>query len=302
MQQTQAAPQAPAPQAPPRQTWFITGSSRGFGRALAQAALDAGDNVVATARRPGQLADFAERYGDRVLPLALDVTDPTAVAAAVSSGVERFGRLDIVVNNAGYANLAPIETGAEQDFRAQFETNFWGVYNVSKAVIPQLRAQGGGIVVQFSSVGGRVGGSPGIASYQAAKFAVDGFSRVLAVETAPFGVHVMVVEPSGFATDWAGSSMTIHDIPADYDSTIGAMHRRMRASTAGPAGDPARAAEIIVATVKRGNPPSHLLLGVTAVDMALDYSRRQLTQATAWEKVSRSADFAEPYPAPLPAQ
>jgi NAD(P)-dependent dehydrogenase (short-subunit alcohol dehydrogenase family) len=284
-----------------QQAWFITGSSRGLGRALVQAALDAGDNVVATARRPEQLADLAASHGDRMLPFALDVTGPAAVAEAVRRGAERFGRLDVIVNNAGYANLAPIETGAEQDFRAQFETNFWGVYHVSRAVIPQLRAQGGGTIVQFSSVGGRVGGSPGIASYQAAKFAVDGFSRVLAVETAPFGVHVMVVEPSGFATDWAGSSMTVHDIPPGYDATIGAMHRRMRASTTGSAGDPARAAEIIVATVKRGSPPSHLLLGVTAVNMALDYSRQQVAQATEWEKVSRSADFAEPYPAPLPA-
>ena len=229
-----------------QQTWLITGSSRGFGRALVQAALDAGDSVVATARRPEQLSEFTQRYGDRVLPVALDVTDASAVRAAVAAGVERFGRLDVVVNNAGYANLAPIETADEGDFRAQFETNFWGVYHVSRAVIPQLRAQGGGTIVQFSSVGGRVGGSPGIASYQAAKFAVDGFSRVLAVETAPFGVTVMVVEPSGFATDWAGSSMTIHDIPADYDATIGAMHRRIRANSAGPAGDPVRAAQIIV--------------------------------------------------------
>jgi NAD(P)-dependent dehydrogenase (short-subunit alcohol dehydrogenase family) len=283
-----------------RQVWFITGSSRGFGRALVQAALDAGDLVVATARRPGQLAALADKYGDQMLPLALDVTDEAAVRDAVSAALERFGRLDVVVNNAGYANVAPIETGGEADFRAQFETNFWGVYNVSKAVIPQLRAQGGGTIVQFSSVGGRVGGSPGIASYQAAKFAVDGFSRVLAVETAPFGVRVMVVEPSGFATDWAGSSMTIHDIPADYDATIGAMHRRMRANPAGPAGDPVRAAEIIAAVVKRGDPPSHLLLGVTAAEMALDYSRRQLAEATAWENVSRSADYAEPYPAEFP--
>src|ERR1700685_3862031 len=235
------------------QTWFITGSSRGFGRALVQAALDAGDQVVATARRPEQLAEFSDKYGDRVLALALDVTDTEAVDAAVSASVARFGRLDVVVNNAGYANLAPIETGDAGDFRTQVETNFWGVYNVSRAVIAQLREQGGGTIVQFSSVGGRVGGSPGIASYQAAKFAVDGFSRVLAVETAPFGVQVMVVEPSGFATDWAGSSMTIHDIPADYDTTIGAMHRRVRANPAGPAGDPERAAEIIVQVVKRGN-------------------------------------------------
>jgi NAD(P)-dependent dehydrogenase (short-subunit alcohol dehydrogenase family) len=209
--------------------WFITGSSRGFGAALVRAALDAGDRVVATAREPRQLAEIAERYGDSVLPLALDVTDAGAARAAVAAGAGRFGRLDVVVNNAGYANVAPIETGDDADFRAQFETNFWGVYNVSKAVVPQLRAQGSGTIVQFSSVGGRVGGSPGIASYQAAKFAVDGFSRVLAVETAPFGVKVIVVEPSGFATDWAGSSMTVHEIPDDYDSTaaVSAIDSRM---------------------------------------------------------------------------
>ena len=256
---------------------------------------------MATARRPEQLAELAEKHGDRVLPLALDVTDAGAVRVAVTAGVQRFGRLDVVVNNAGYANVAPIETGDEQDFRTQFETNFWGVYHVSRAVVPQLRAQGGGLIVQFSSVGGRVGGAPGIGSYQAAKFAVDGFSRVLAVETAPFGIKVMVVEPSGFATDWAGASMTVHDIPGDYDATVGAMHRLVRANDAGPAGDPVRAAEIIVAAAKRAKPPTHLLLGVTAAGMALDYSRRQIAEATAWEAVSRSADFGEPYPAAFPA-
>jgi NAD(P)-dependent dehydrogenase (short-subunit alcohol dehydrogenase family) len=279
------------------QVWFITGSSRGLGRALVQAALDAGDSVVATARRPEQLADLAS---DRLLPVALDVTDPAQVEAAVAAGVERFGRLDVVVNNAGYANVAPIETGDDADFRTQFETNFWGVYNVSKAVVAQLRRQGGGTIVQFSSIGGRVGGSPGIGSYQAAKFAVDGLSRVLAVETAPFGVKVMVVEPSGFATDWAGSSMTVHEIPADYDPTIGAMQRMMRANTAGAAGDPVRAAEIIVRAVKRDNPPSHLLVGVNAVEMAQAYSRHQIDEAGAWEAVSRSADFTEAYPAEEP--
>jgi NAD(P)-dependent dehydrogenase (short-subunit alcohol dehydrogenase family) len=289
------------PQQVGQQVWFVTGSARGFGRALVEAALQAGDLVAATARRPEQLSELTREHGEQILPLALDVTDASAVDAAISAAVQRFGRLDVVVNNAGYANLAPIETAGDADFRTQFETNFWGVYNVSKAVIPQLREQGGGTIVQFSSVGGRVGGSPGIASYQAAKFAVDGFSRVLAVETAPFGVRVMVVEPSGFATDWAGSSMTVHAIPADYDATIGAMHRRMRASPAGPAGDPQRAAGIIIAAVKRDNPPSHLLLGVNAVDMALDYSRRQLAEASAWEDVSRSADYAEPYPAGFPA-
>ena len=164
--------------------WFITGSSRGLGRALTAAALEAGDLVVATARRPEQLAELADRYGERIASVALDVTDAAAARAAIEHAVVRFGHIDVLVNNAGYANVSPIETTTDEDFRTQFETNFWGVYNVSKAAIPQLRKQRGGLVVQFSSVGGRVGGSPGIASYQAAKFAVDGFSRVLAVESA----------------------------------------------------------------------------------------------------------------------
>ncbi|MEU3027553.1 SDR family NAD(P)-dependent oxidoreductase [Streptomyces incarnatus] len=284
------------------QVWFITGSSRGFGRALVDAVLAAGDLVAATARRPDTLAADLAEYGDRVLPLALDVTGPDAARAAVEAAVARFGRIDVLVNNAGYANVSPIETTEDDDFRAQFETNFWGVYHVTKAALPVLRAQGAGTVVQFSSIGGRVGGSPGIASYQAAKFAVDGFSRVLAAETAPFGVRVMVVEPSGFATDWAGSSMTVHDVPEAYDATVGAMNRLMRQNTAGAAGDPRRAAEIIVRTVRRGEVPGHLLLGVNAATMALDHSRRQLAEASAWEKVSRSADFGEPYPVPLPSQ
>ncbi|MEU5792905.1 SDR family NAD(P)-dependent oxidoreductase [Streptomyces sp. NPDC047813] len=284
------------------QVWFITGSSRGFGRALVDAVLAAGDLVVATARRPEALAADLAEYGDRVLTLALDVTSADAARAAVEAAVSRFGRVDVLVNNAGYANVSPIETTGDDDFRAQFETNFWGVYHVTKAALPVLREQGAGTVVQFSSIGGRVGGSPGIASYQAAKFAVDGFSRVLAAETAPFGVRVMVVEPSGFATDWAGSSMTVHEVPEAYDATVGAMNRLMRQNTAGAAGDPRRAAEIIVRTVRGGEVPGHLLLGVNAATMALDHSRRQLAEASAWEQVSRSADFGEPHPVPLPSE
>ena len=225
-----------------RQTWFITGSSRGLGRAIARAALDAGDLVAATARQPAQLDDLLAEYGDRVHAVGLDVTDAAAAHTAIAEARDRFGRLDVIVNNAGYANVSPIETSDDDDFRAQFETNFWGVYHVSKAAIPVLREQGSGLVIQISSVGGRVGGSPGIASYQAAKFAIDGFSRVLRAETAPFGVKVMVVEPSGFRTDWAGPSMTVHDIPEAYAPTVGAMNSRVRQSAAGPAGDPTRAA------------------------------------------------------------
>ncbi|MFZ4156775.1 SDR family NAD(P)-dependent oxidoreductase [Streptomyces pseudogriseolus] len=283
-----------------QRVWFVTGSSRGLGRALITAILEAGDLVVATARKPEALAEELKDYGDRILAVPLDVTSAEAARAAIDAALDRFGRLDVVVNNAGYANVSPVETSDDHDFRTQFETNFWGVYHVTKAALPVLRQQGSGTVVQISSVGGRVGGSPGIASYQAAKFAVDGFTRSLAAETAPLGVRFMVVEPSGFATDWAGSSMTVHAAPEAYDSTVGAMNRRVRQGAAGSAGDPNRAAEIIVRTVRRGEVPSHLLLGVNAVNLALDYSRRQLAEAETWEAVSRSADFAESYPVELP--
>ncbi|MFD7536206.1 SDR family NAD(P)-dependent oxidoreductase [Streptomyces sp. NPDC059819] len=282
-------------------TWFVTGSSRGFGRALVRAALEAGDAVAATARRPGQLDDLVAEFGDRIAPVALDVTDPEAARSALEEAKRRFGRIDVLVNNAGYANVSAIETVDDDDFRAQFETNFWGVYNVTKAAIPLLREQGGGLVVQFSSMGGRVGGSPGIASYQAAKFAIDGFSRVLRAETAPFGVRVLVVEPSGFRTDWAGSSMTVHDVPEGYEDTVGAINRRIRQSTEGPAGDPARAAEILVRMARRSDIPTNLALGVMASEGSVDRGRRLLAQDEKWSAISRSADFAEPYPVEFPA-
>jgi NAD(P)-dependent dehydrogenase (short-subunit alcohol dehydrogenase family) len=283
-----------------QQIWFITGSSRGFGRALVRAALDAGDFVAATARRPEQLSDLAGEYGDRIHVIALDVTDVTAAQSAIAEAAKRFGRLDVIVNNAGYANVSPIETTEDDDFRQQFETNFWGVYNVSKAAIPLLREQGGGLIMQFSSVGGRVGGSPGIASYQAAKFAIDGFSRVLRAETAPFGVKVMVVEPSGFRTDWAGSSMIVRDVPEAYARTVGAMNTIMRQRSAGPPGDPVRAAEILVQVAKRKDIPYHLPLGVTAATMSIRLDEQLLAEDRRWSAVSRSADISEPYPPEFP--
>jgi len=279
--------------------WFITGSSRGFGRELVRAALEAGDVVAATARRPEQLADLVDRYGERVLPLALDVTDAAAAVAAITAARECFGRIDVVVNNAGYANVAPIETGDDDDFRTQFETNFWGVYNVSKAAIPVLREQQGGLIIQFSSMGGRVGGSAGIASYQAAKFAIDGFSRVLRTETAPFGTRILVVEPSGFATDWAGSSMALADVPDTYAGTVGAM-QSVRNSDAITAGDPARAAEILVRMSRRTDLPYHLPLGVNAVEGTLRHDEQLLVEDRKWAAVGRSADFAEPFPVEFP--
>jgi len=283
------------------QIWFITGSSRGLGRALVHAALDAGDFVAATARQPAQLDDLVAAHGERLRVIALDVTDARAARSAIVEAHGHFGRLDVIVNNAGYANVSPIETTDDEDFRAQFETNFWGVHNVSKAVLPLLRQQGGGLVMQISSMGGRVGGSPGIASYQAAKFAIDGFSRVLQAEMAPFGVKVMVVEPSGFRTDWAGASMTVHDIPEDYASTVGTMNSRVRQSADGPAGDPARAAEILVRVAKRRDIPYHLPLGVNAAEGSIRLDENLLAEDRKWRAVSRSADFSEPYPIAFPA-
>jgi len=221
---------------------LVTGASKGIGRAIVSELAARGHDVIATARDVTTLEDLPA-----AARLALDVTDAAAAASAIGEARDRFGRLDVIVNNAGYANVSPIETTTDEDFRAQFETNFWGVYHVSKAAIPVLREQGSGIIMQFSSMGGRVGGSPGIASYQAAKFAIDGFSRVLQAETAPFGVKVIVVEPSGFKTDWAGSSMIVRDVPEAYADTVGAINRRVRQNPEGPAGDPVRAAHQLAA-------------------------------------------------------
>ncbi|HEX4215782.1 MAG TPA: SDR family NAD(P)-dependent oxidoreductase [Candidatus Dormibacteraeota bacterium] len=191
--------------------WLITGSSRGLSREVVLTALAAGHRVVATARRPEQLRELVQEHGDRILPVALDVADPAAAEAAVRAAVDAFGRLDVVVNNAGYANLGSIEDTPAEDFRAQIETNFFGVVNVTRAALPVLRAQGAGHLVQVSSVGGRLA-SPGLAAYQSAKWAVNGFSGVLAAEVAPLGIRVTVIEPGGLRTDWAGSSMTVHSV------------------------------------------------------------------------------------------
>ncbi|MEW1910443.1 oxidoreductase [Kitasatospora sp. NPDC085895] len=272
-------------------TWLITGASRGFGRRLAAAVLERGDRLVATARRPEQLDDLVSRYGQRVRTAALDVTDADAARAAVRAAVDAFGRLDVVVNNAGYANSGPIEEIPEQDFRDQFEANFFGVVNVTRAALPVLREQRSGMFVQFSSLGGRVGGTPGMGAYQSAKFAVEGFSEVLAVEVAPFGVKVVIVEPGAFRTDWQGSSMELHAVGADYEQTVGAMNRYRQENNGTQPGDPARAAEVIIDVVNHDDPPRRLLLGAQAVTAALEAGEARAEETRKWAAASRSADF-----------
>jgi NAD(P)-dependent dehydrogenase (short-subunit alcohol dehydrogenase family) len=278
-------------------TWLITGSSRGFGRDLTEEVLRRGDNVVATARRPEQLADLLDRHGDHVRTVALDVTDADAARAAVHTAVQQFGSLDVVVNNAGYANSAPIEEMTEQDFRAQIDTNLFGVVNITRAALPVLHTQGSGHFLQFSSVGGRVGGTPGMGAYQTAKFAVEGFSEVLHNEVAPLGIKVTIIEPGAFRTDWQGSSMTLHEVGTDYDATVGAMNRYRAANDGTQPGDPARAATIIADLVELDSPPLRLLLGGGAVDGVEKSSASRAEETRRWAAVSRSADFgADPVP------
>ena len=271
-------------------TWLITGSSRGLGRALTTAALDSGDRVLATARRPEQLDDLVKEYGEAVHPVALDVTDTAAARSAVRAALDVFGSLDVVANNAGYANSAPIEEMAEDDFRAQIETNLYGVVNLTRAALAVFRKQRSGHFLQFSSIGGRAGGTPGMGAYQTAKFAVEGFSEVLNNEVKPFGVKVTIIEPGAFRTDWGGSSMTLNQVGEDYESTVGQLNR-YRAETDGTQpGDPAKAARAIVGIVAADEPPLRLLLGKDALELAGKASRSRADEAARWADVTTSTD------------
>lgn len=196
-----------------------------------------------------------------------------------------------MVNNAGYANSAPVEEVSDDDFRAQVETNFFGVVNVTKAALPVLHRQRAGHIVQISSVGGRVGGSPGIAAYQASKFAVAGFSEALAAEVAPLGIKVTIAEPGALRTEWAGSSMAVATVSPDYESTVGAMNRRRAGFNRNAPGDPARAAHAIIEVVIADDPPLRLLLGSDALSAALAKSHQQIAEANRWAELSKSIDY-----------
>jgi NAD(P)-dependent dehydrogenase (short-subunit alcohol dehydrogenase family) len=271
------------------QVFLVTGSTRGLGRRIAEAALAAGNQVVATGRRPEQLADLVERYGDRVRTVALEVTDPSAAEAAVRTAVEAFGRLDVLVNNAGYANLASIEDITLEDFRAQVETNLFGVVILTKAALPVLRGQGAGHIVQVSSVGGRLA-SPGLGAYQAAKWAVGGFSGVLDAEVRRLGIKVTVLEPGGMRTDWAGSSMSIPPISAPYEPTVGTRARMIEAGTSTLASDPATVAQVVLTVAAMDEPPHRLLLGSDAVRYAGLAARSQAESDERWRELSVSTD------------
>jgi NAD(P)-dependent dehydrogenase (short-subunit alcohol dehydrogenase family) len=268
--------------------FFLTGSSRGLGRAIAEAVLDAGHQLVATARNPDSLDDLLAAHPDQVLPLALDVTDATAAEAATAAGRERFGRIDVVVNNAGYANLAAVEDIDPADFRAQVDTDLFGVVNVTKAALPVLREQGGGHIVQVSSIGGRMA-TAGLSAYQSAKWAVGGFSSVLAAEVAPLGIKVTVLEPGGMQTDWSGSSMSVPPISAPYQPTVGAMAAMHNTDTIA-LGDPAKVAQVVLEVAAMDEPPLRLILGSEAYAYATAAARAQAESDQRWHDLSVSTD------------
>ncbi len=269
--------------------WLVTGCSRGLGRRLSEAVLADGDRLVATARNPGDLGDLAARHGERVRVVRLDVADAASARAAVAMAVSSFGRLDVVVNNAGFAHVGSIEDMAEDDFRAQVETDFFGVVNVTRAALPVLRAQRAGHFVQVSSIGGRHA-TPGLSAYQASKFAVGGFSEVLAQEVGPLGIRVTIVEPGGIRTDWAGASLRTDVIQRDYQPTVGAMVKAIRGSAEIARGDPDKVARAILRVVAEKDPPLRLLLGSDAVFLAGVIATERAQEDARWRALSLSTD------------
>lgn len=271
--------------------WLVTGSARGLGRKIVEAALAAGERVVATARDPRQLSDLIERFGDRVRAVALDVTDSAAAHAAVQAAVDAFGRLDVVVNNAGFGHIAPFEQASEDDFRAQIDTNFYGVVNVTRAALPVLRQQRSGHIIQISSVGGRVG-IPGLAAYQSAKWAVGGFTEVLSQELAPLGIKVTALEPGGMKTEWGVEAKgAAPALLADYAPSVGAIVEMLGQYVGKETGDPAKVAQVVLKLAYHAQPPVHLLLGSDALHYAGEADKARAASGEAWQAVSRATDF-----------
>jgi NAD(P)-dependent dehydrogenase (short-subunit alcohol dehydrogenase family) len=272
------------------QRWLITGSSRGIGHSLAEAVLEAGHRLVATARDPKQLEDLSNHYGKSVRVIPLDVTDPADAGRAVQAAVDAFGGLDVLVNNAGYGNVNSVEDTPLEDFRGQIETNLFGTIIVTKAAIPLMREQRSGHIIQISSVGGRIG-APGRAAYSAAKWGVEGFSEVLAREMALIGVKVTVIEPGGFRTDFAGSSTVLKPGRPEYDAVVGATVRMQREYNGRQPGDPQRAARVIIEVAGMAEPPFRLALGSDAVGAITKADLARLTEVERWRNLSVSTDF-----------
>lgn len=268
-------------------TWFITGTSRGFGREWAIAALDRGDQVAATARNLGTLDDLAAKYGDAIFPIKLDVTDRDAAFAAVRQAHERFGRLDVVVNNAGYGQFGMVEEISEAEIRAQLETNVLGALWVTQAALPFLREQGSGHIIQVSSIGG-VSAFMNTGAYHASKWALEGFSQSLSQEVAGFGVKVTLIEPTGYSTDWSGSSAK-HATPLPVYDDIRDAAAKARAQRFTAPGNPVATGDAILTLVDSDNPPLRLFLGESPLRIVVEDYGSRLAAWAQWQQVAAAA-------------
>jgi NAD(P)-dependent dehydrogenase (short-subunit alcohol dehydrogenase family) len=271
--------------------WLVTGSASGLGRNIAEAVLASGDRLIATARDPDRLKDLIEKYGDPVRAAPLDVADEAAANAAVQVAVDVFGRLDVVVNNAGYGDVAPFEQLSAERFKAVMDTNFYGVVNVTRAALPTMRRQKGGCILQISSVGGRLA-LPGSTAYHAAKWAVGGFTESLAQEVAPFGVKVCALEPGGMRTNWgARAHKDTPELNPDYEASVGAVVKALHGLWGQENSDPAKVAQVILRLVDSDRLPAHLLLGSDAVRYAGEAEAARAAAAGQWREVSVLTDF-----------
>ena len=272
-----------------RAVWLVTGCSTGFGRELVRVLLRQGKKVVATARNATSLAEFVA--SENALVMALDVTIPAQIDDVVRQAEARFGGIDVLVNNAGYGYLSAIEEGEDDEVRAMFETNVFGLANVTKAVLPGMRKQARGHIVNISSMGGLIG-FPGVGYYNATKFAVEGMSEALAKETAPLGIKVTIVEPGPFRTEWAGRSLKMpKNAIADYAATAGARRNATHSYSGSQPGDPVRGVQAIILAVESPEPPLHLLLGRPAFDAAAAKFKEFSAEMEKWREVSLGADF-----------
>jgi len=270
---------------------MITGCSSGFGREFARAALRRGCCVLATARDPHKIADLVAGNEAKAKALALDVTNADQIRRAVAEAEGAFGRIDVLVNNAGYGYMAAVEEGEESGVRAQFETNFFGLAAMIRAVLPGMRARRCGVIVNISSVGG-LRGLAGSGYYAATKFAVEGLSEALAQEVEPLGIHVMLVEPGPFRTDWGGRSLQQSPkVIADYEETAGKRRRQVPLYSGSQPGDPARAAEAVIKALQSAAPPHHLVLGRQGLEVVRNQLTSMLQEFDAWQETSLSADY-----------
>jgi len=286
-------PHAAAERNSMNKVWLITGTSTGFGRDLAEAALEAGDLVAATARKPETLSALQDKHGDSVLPLRLDVTDSGSIAQAVQAVHAKWGRIDVLVNNAGNGVFGALEEITDAQLRAQYDTNVFGLAAVTRAVLPIMRAQKAGRILNVSSVAGLVG-MPGMTAYGSSKFAVEGLSEGLAAEVEPLGIHVTIVEPGGFNTAFGSSGVPIGDNPAleDYAQTAGATVGWLKSALGSQPGDPKKAAQAMLRVANDPNPPLRLLLGSDAWGMLQGRMDSFHQNLQAQKSVTLSTDFA----------